>query len=54
MNAKIASETLDQDERELMDPESWDWDQVAEGHTVGTPGAILRVRFSRARVSCPC
>ena len=47
MNAKITAETVDHEERELMDPDSWDWDNVTEGSTVGTPGAILRVRFSR-------
>jgi hypothetical protein len=47
VNAKIRAETVDQDERELMDPDSWDWDNVSEGRTMGTPGAILRVRFSR-------
>ena len=40
-------EPLDDEERELMDPETWDWDTPIEGRTVGTPGAILRVRFSR-------
>lgn len=47
MNAKNLAETMDQDEREIMDSDSWDWDNVTEGSTVGTPGAILRVRFSR-------
>jgi hypothetical protein len=40
-------EPLDEEERELMDHEAWDWDHPIEGRTVGTPGAILRVRFSR-------
>jgi len=50
VNAKIRAETVDQDERELMDPDSWDWDNVTEGRTMGTPGAILRVRFSREEI----
>ncbi|MGH2614077.1 MAG: hypothetical protein ACRDJC_02460 [Thermomicrobiales bacterium] len=40
-------EPLDDEERELMDPDNWDWDNPIEGRTIGTPGAILRVRFSR-------
>ena len=40
-------EPLDDEERELMDPDNWDWDNPLEGRTIGTPGAILRVRFSR-------
>lgn len=38
---------LDDEERELMDPDSWDWDNPIEGHTIGTPGAVVRVRFTR-------
>jgi hypothetical protein len=40
-------EPLDEEERELMDPESWDWDHPIQGRTLGTPAAVLRVRFSR-------
>jgi hypothetical protein len=40
-------EPLDDEERELMDPDNWDWDNPNEGRTIGTPGAVLRVRFSR-------
>lgn len=40
-------EPLDDEERELMDPDNWDWDNPIEGRTIGSPGAILRVRFSR-------
>ena len=38
---------LDDEERELMDPDNWDWDNPIEVQVIGTPGAILRVRFSR-------
>ena len=41
------TQPLDDDERELMDEESWDWERPIAGSTVGTPGAVLRVRFSR-------
>ena len=44
---KPTQEPLDDEERELMDPDHWDWENTVEGRTVGTPGAILRVRFSR-------
>ncbi|MBA2598894.1 MAG: hypothetical protein H0V00_19915 [Chloroflexia bacterium] len=51
MNAETMRDTtqepLDDEERELMDPDTWDWDTPIEGRTIGTPGAILRVRFSR-------
>ena len=40
-------EPLDDEERELMDPESWDWDSAVEGIPNPNAGAILRVRFSR-------
>jgi hypothetical protein len=44
-------EPLDEDERTLMDPETWDWENPIEGRTVGTPGAVVRVRFSREEFS---
>ncbi len=40
-------EPLDDEGRELMDPDNWDWDNPIQVHIVGTPGAVLRVRFSR-------
>jgi hypothetical protein len=40
-------EPLDDEERELMDPNNWDWSTTVEGRTIGTPGAVLRVRFTR-------
>ena len=40
-------EPLDDEERELMDPDNWDWDNPVEVNIIGTPGAVLRVRFSR-------
>ena len=39
-------EPLDDEERELMDPDNWDWDNPIEGVTVGDPGAILSIRFT--------
>lgn len=38
---------LDDEERELMDPDTWDWDAIEEGATVGEPGTILAIEFSR-------
>jgi hypothetical protein len=40
-------EPLDDEERELMDPENWDWDNPVDVRVIGTPGAVLRVRFTR-------
>ena len=39
-------EPLDEEERELMDPENWDWDNPIEGVSVGDPGAILPIHFT--------
>jgi hypothetical protein len=39
-------EPLDEEERELMDPDHWDWDNPIEGVTIGDPGAILSIRFT--------
>jgi hypothetical protein len=41
------AEPLDAEERELMDEGTWDWEHLSAGRTVGVPGAVLRVRFSR-------
>ena len=39
-------EPLDDEERELMDPDTWDWENPIEGVTVGEPTAILSLRFT--------
>ena len=39
-------EPLDDEERELMDPETWDWDAIQELPPVPNPSAVLPVRFS--------
>ena len=36
-------EPLDDEERELMNPDNWDWDNVTEGVTVGEPRASLTI-----------
>jgi hypothetical protein len=38
---------LDDEERVLMDPNTWDWDSMEVGRTVGERGAIFSMRFSR-------
>jgi hypothetical protein len=43
-------ESLDDEERELMDPKSWDWDSATSGRTIGTPGAVVRIHFSREEI----
>ena len=40
-------EPLDEEERELMNPNNWDWDSAEEGIPVPNAGAVLRVRFAR-------
>ncbi len=40
-------EPLDEEERELMDPDSWDWDSAEDGIPNPNAGAVLRVRFAR-------
>jgi len=47
---ETTQEPLDDEERELMDPETWDWDHPIEVRTVGIPGAIVRVRFTREEI----
>lgn len=44
-------EPLDEGERELMDPSSWDWDSATPGRTIGTPGAVIQVHFTREEIS---
>ncbi len=44
---KSTQEPLDEEERELMDPNTWDWDSAEEGIPVPNAGAVLRVRFAR-------
>ena len=39
-------EPLDDEERELMDPDTWDWDSIEEYPPVPDPGAVIPVRFS--------
>ncbi len=37
---------LDDDERELMDPEHWAWDSLIEGDPVSEPRASLTIPFA--------
>ena len=39
-------EPLDDEERELMDPGTWDWENPAELTVAENPGAILPIRFT--------
>jgi hypothetical protein len=39
-------EPLDEEERELMNPDNWDWEHPIEGVTVGNPGLILPIHFT--------
>jgi hypothetical protein len=44
-------EPLDDEERELMDPEHWDWDSSVELVAMPDVGAILDIHFTREEVS---
>lgn len=39
-------EPLDDEERELMDPDTWDWDNPIEGIPAERPGLVFEVRFT--------
>jgi hypothetical protein len=39
-------EPLDDEERELMDPETWDWDNPIEGIPAERPGLVFEIRFT--------
>jgi hypothetical protein len=43
-------EPLDQEERVLMDLETWDWDTPIKVVVHPNPGAILPIRFTRDEV----
>jgi hypothetical protein len=37
---------LDDEERELMDPDTWDWDSMEEHPPVPNSGVVVAIRFS--------
>jgi hypothetical protein len=39
-------EPLDDEERKLVDPETWDWDNPTEGIPAERPGLIFEIRFT--------
>ncbi len=39
-------EPLDDEERELMNPDNWDWDNPIEGVTIGDPKLLLTLEFT--------
>jgi len=43
-------EPLDEEERELMDPDHWDWETPVEAVILPNVGAILEIRFTRDEV----
>jgi hypothetical protein len=43
-------EPLDDEERELMNPDSWDWDNPIEGVTVGEPRVSLTIPLTFAEL----
>jgi hypothetical protein len=45
-----SQEPLDDEERELMDPEHWDWDSAVEGIPMMNVGAILPIHFTREEI----
>ena len=40
-------EPLDDEERELMDPENWDWENPVEAVVADTPLVSFRIAFTR-------
>lgn len=50
MRHKSTREPLDDEERELMDPEHWDWETTVEGVVMPNVGAILPIRFTREEI----
>ena len=40
-------EPLNDEERELMDPDTWDWETAVDAEISPDLGAVLRVRFAR-------
>ena len=44
-------EPRDDEERELMDPETWDWERAEPGVPSPHAGAILPIRFTREEVT---
>jgi hypothetical protein len=46
VNYKSDHARVDDEDRELMDAESWDWDSAEEGVTLGDPGAVLPIRLT--------
>lgn len=47
----VTQDPLDDEEREVMDSETWDWSSVEPGVPSPQAGAILRIRFTRQEIS---
>ena len=43
MRYESTQEPLDDEERELMNPDNWDWDNLIEGVTVDEPRTSLTI-----------
>jgi hypothetical protein len=43
-------EPLNDEERQLMDPDTWAWDSAEERPPVANPGIVLEIRFSREAI----
>lgn len=50
MRYGFTQEPLDDDERELMDPDHWDWDSAVEGVPMPNVGAIIEIDFTREKI----
>jgi hypothetical protein len=44
------NEPPNEEERDLMNHDTWDWERTEAGRTVGTPGAVIEVRFTRDEI----
>jgi hypothetical protein len=47
MRFESLDEPLNDEERELMDPDTWDWETTVDAEIAPDIGAVLRVRFAR-------
>ena len=47
LDSEALQQPLDDEERELMDPDTWDWDTAQEGAPVANPWIIYSMEFSR-------
>ena len=50
IRSESIQEPLDDEERELMDPDTWDGETTVEGVVMPNVGAVLSIRFTREEI----